>query len=230
MRTFSMHGGAGALLSVGLLRAVPYERFARCVEGARLEGGDSFISLCLWEVRSFQGALTPCRWTWRPPTVFVCTQGARCASIVVICAFSMVKHPSTRLEACLKGAQRYDSNWEASSIKAGALPQAGYGMVNPDPLWHPQGLTMFDTCPRGLHADTDILPKAAHTLGNLLSAAAGTCGGLCQVRLPMQSAAIPHAQQICWEDCCPSMLSVSSPDNALKEVMCSIRCPVKAPA
>ena len=52
VRTFSMHGGAGALLSIGLLRAVGYERFARCVEGARLEGGDSFISLCLWEVSS----------------------------------------------------------------------------------------------------------------------------------------------------------------------------------
>ena len=56
MRTFSMHGGAGALLSVGLLRAVRYERFARCVEGARLEGGDSFISLCLWEVTCPRGS------------------------------------------------------------------------------------------------------------------------------------------------------------------------------
>jgi hypothetical protein len=45
-----MHGGAGALLSVGLLRAVRYERMAACVEGTFLEGGDSFISLCLWEV------------------------------------------------------------------------------------------------------------------------------------------------------------------------------------
>ena len=46
-----MHGGAGALLSVGLLRAVDYASFAACVEGAYLEGGDSFISLCLWDVR-----------------------------------------------------------------------------------------------------------------------------------------------------------------------------------
>ena len=51
-RTFSMHGGAGALLSVGLLRAVDYASFAACVEGAYLEGGDSFITLCLWEVRA----------------------------------------------------------------------------------------------------------------------------------------------------------------------------------
>ena len=58
------------------------------------------------------------------------------------------------------------------------------GLTSPDPLWHPQGLTMFDPSPPGPQCDDDILPKAAHTLGNLLSAAAGTCRGLCQVNTP----------------------------------------------
>lgn len=62
--------------------------------------------------------------------------------------------------------------------------QAGYGMTNPDPLWHPRNLSMFDPCPAGPQPDDDILPKAANTLGNLLSAAAGTCHGLCKV-LPL---------------------------------------------
>lgn len=31
IRTFSMHGGAGAILSVGLLRRISLERFEDCV-------------------------------------------------------------------------------------------------------------------------------------------------------------------------------------------------------
>ena len=57
-----MHGGAGALLSIGLLRAVDYDSMAACVESAFLEGGDSFISLCLWEVNWW---LLVWRLTWR---------------------------------------------------------------------------------------------------------------------------------------------------------------------
>ncbi len=52
-RTFSMHGGAGALISVGLLRSVSYDHMHRCVHGAYSSGGDAFITECLWEVRSF---------------------------------------------------------------------------------------------------------------------------------------------------------------------------------
>ncbi|EIE25857.1 hypothetical protein COCSUDRAFT_46409 [Coccomyxa subellipsoidea C-169] len=108
-RTYSMHGGAGALISVGLLRSVSYDHMHRCVHGAYSSGGDAFITECLWE--------------------------------------------------------------------------AGYGMTNPDPLWHPRNLSMFDPCPAGPHPDDDILPKAAHTLGNLLSAAARTCHGLCKLEV-----------------------------------------------
>lgn len=53
-------------------------------------------------------------------------------------------------------------------------------MTNPDPLYHPRNLTMFDPSPPGPHPDDDILPKAAHTLGNLLAAAAGICHGICK--------------------------------------------------
>ena len=60
-------------------------------------------------------------------------------------------------------------------------------MTNPDPLYHPRNLTMFDPSPPGPQPDDDILPKAAHTLGNMLAAAAGICHGICKVsgtRLP----------------------------------------------
>ena len=50
-RTYSMHGGAGALISVGLLRQVPYEHMHKCIQEAYSSGGDGFITECLWEVR-----------------------------------------------------------------------------------------------------------------------------------------------------------------------------------
>ena len=46
-----MHGGAGALISVGLLRQVPYEHMHKCIQEAYSSGGDGFITECLWEVR-----------------------------------------------------------------------------------------------------------------------------------------------------------------------------------
>jgi len=46
-----MHGGAGALISIGLLRAVSYDHMHRCVQGAYSSGGDAFITECLWEVQ-----------------------------------------------------------------------------------------------------------------------------------------------------------------------------------
>lgn len=51
-----MHGGAGALISVGLLRQVPYEHMHRCIQESYSSGGDAFITECLWEVR----CLLPC--------------------------------------------------------------------------------------------------------------------------------------------------------------------------
>ena len=47
-----MHGGAGALISIGLFRQVPYEDMHRCIQQAYSSGGDGFITECLWEVRS----------------------------------------------------------------------------------------------------------------------------------------------------------------------------------
>lgn len=62
--------------------------------------------------------------------------------------------------------------------------QAGYGMTDPGPLWHPDGLTRFDPSPRKLIFDhtSYVLPRSAFTVGNYLAAAAGICGETCQVR------------------------------------------------
>lgn len=46
---YSMHGGAGALLSRGLLAAVNLTQMVGCVLSTYATGGDSFITSCLWE-------------------------------------------------------------------------------------------------------------------------------------------------------------------------------------
>jgi hypothetical protein len=68
-------------------------------------------------------------------------------------------------------------------------------MTNPDPLWHPRNLSMFDPSPPGPHCDDDILPKAAYTLGNLLAAAAGICHDLCKV--PIYISISCHVAAVC---------------------------------
>ena len=45
-----MHGGAGALISVGLLKQVRFEDMESCVLRQHDTGGDAFLSTCLWEV------------------------------------------------------------------------------------------------------------------------------------------------------------------------------------
>jgi hypothetical protein len=57
-KTYSMHGGAGALISVALLRRVPYEHIHRCIQEAYSSGGDGMITECLWEVHPFLPALS----------------------------------------------------------------------------------------------------------------------------------------------------------------------------
>lgn len=46
---YSMHGGAGALLSRGLLAAVNISAMVHCVQNTYATGGDSFITECLWQ-------------------------------------------------------------------------------------------------------------------------------------------------------------------------------------
>ena len=53
--------------------------------------------------------------------------------------------------------------------------QMGYGMTTPDPLWHPQGLSMFDVGGIAQGDRDDIIDKVAIPFGNLLEAAAGYC-------------------------------------------------------
>lgn len=63
---------------------------------------------------------------------------------------------------------------------------ADIAAASPDPLWHPDGLTLFDASsvmlPDPINARS-IPVKVSRHLGNLMSAAAGSCQGLCQVWL-----------------------------------------------
>ncbi len=52
-----MHGGAGAIISVGLLRRIPVGWFEDCVTTTYSTGGDAFISICLWAVRTLPSTL-----------------------------------------------------------------------------------------------------------------------------------------------------------------------------
>jgi len=50
-RTYSMHGGAGGLMSVGLLRSVSIREMEDCiVQHGHSTGGDAFITICLWKL------------------------------------------------------------------------------------------------------------------------------------------------------------------------------------
>eukprot|EP00891_Asterochloris_glomerata_P003450 jgi/Astpho2/3450/Aster-07048 len=48
-RSYSFHGGAGAILSVGLLNAVNYTELEMCVHATKAPGGDSMLQVCLWQ-------------------------------------------------------------------------------------------------------------------------------------------------------------------------------------
>ena len=87
--------------------------------------------------------------------------------------------------------------------------QAGFGMTDIDPLWHPspRGRAMFDV---GSVAQADgeaIQRRIAPVLANLLLASAGMCTGLCQVRtLALKGTRVMSGEelhrriQVCW--CC----------------------------
>ncbi|DBA95033.1 TPA: hypothetical protein ACH3X1_002549 [Trebouxia sp. C0004] len=46
---YSMHGGAGALMSIGLMRKVSWDFVEPCVLKTYSTGGDTFLQICLWE-------------------------------------------------------------------------------------------------------------------------------------------------------------------------------------
>lgn len=48
-QTYSMHGGAGSLLSVALLRNISWDWMEECVTRSYSTGGDAFVSICLWQ-------------------------------------------------------------------------------------------------------------------------------------------------------------------------------------
>ncbi|DBA83020.1 TPA: hypothetical protein ACH3X1_006796 [Trebouxia sp. C0004] len=48
-RVYTMHGGAGALMSIGLMERLPLSFMDKCMKDlARSSGGDALISVCLW--------------------------------------------------------------------------------------------------------------------------------------------------------------------------------------
>ncbi|KAL3131943.1 hypothetical protein ABBQ38_007639 [Trebouxia sp. C0009 RCD-2024] len=49
MSTYSMHGGAGGIISIGMLRAVSLDYMEKCVKSLYSTGGDAFISICTWQ-------------------------------------------------------------------------------------------------------------------------------------------------------------------------------------
>ncbi len=56
------------------------------------------------------------------------------------------------------------------------------GITDPDPLYHPDGLTMFDPRPAIVDYNDPIPPGLARVTGNLLRAVAGNCDAFCEVR------------------------------------------------
>ncbi|KAK9916685.1 hypothetical protein WJX75_005772 [Coccomyxa subellipsoidea] len=46
--TFAIHGGAGAILSIGLMRRLNETEFESCVLSLKSTGGDAFFTVCLW--------------------------------------------------------------------------------------------------------------------------------------------------------------------------------------
>eukprot|EP00891_Asterochloris_glomerata_P009889 jgi/Astpho2/9889/fgenesh1_pg.00152_%23_12_t len=47
--TYSMHGGAGGIMSIGMMRAVTLDYMEKCVKSLYSTGGDAFISICTWQ-------------------------------------------------------------------------------------------------------------------------------------------------------------------------------------
>lgn len=65
--------------------------------------------------------------------------------------------------------------------------QAGVAVTDPDPLYHAEGLTMFDPTPEPYDPESHTLIKAARFLGNLMRSSQGLCTDLCKVSQPNRS-------------------------------------------
>ena len=62
----------------------------------------------------------------------------------------------------------------------------GVAPTSPDPLWHPDGLSLFDASSALLPdpiSKKSIPVKVSRYLGNVLASVAGFCNALCQVTL-----------------------------------------------
>ena len=79
----------------------------------------------------------------------------------------------------------------------------GIAPTSPDPLWHPDGLSLFDASsillpdPISAGPHQSIPIKVSRHLGNLLASLGGICNALCQVRYPSSR----RAQIQCATEC-----------------------------
>lgn len=62
-----------------------------------------------------------------------------------------------------------------------AAAQAGIGLTDPNPLYHPDRLTMFDPSPPPTLDKSEIPSKVLRVVENLLRALGDVCDSLCQV-------------------------------------------------
>lgn len=93
---YSMHGGAGALLSRGLLQAVNMSTITACVKATFATGGDSFITECLWQ-HGF--AITDPGFSFQHPGVRV-FDPADARTTPLLMALLDKKNGGTRCPAC----------------------------------------------------------------------------------------------------------------------------------
>ncbi|KAL3145530.1 hypothetical protein ABBQ32_003355 [Trebouxia sp. C0010 RCD-2024] len=48
-RTYSMHGGAGTIISIGMLQTISLEWMEQCIWSEQAPGGDGLLMACLWK-------------------------------------------------------------------------------------------------------------------------------------------------------------------------------------
>lgn len=85
------------------------------------------------------------------------------------------------MAVCTKGGSRLSG----CKMRCAAR-QAGFGMTDIDPFWHPspQGRTMFDVGRVAQQDGEAIAGRIAPVMANLLLAITGACTGLCEARAP----------------------------------------------
>jgi hypothetical protein len=106
--------------------------------------------------------------------------------------------------------------------------QAGVAVTDPNPLYHPDRLTMFDPNPPPTLDKSHIPSKVDRVLGNLLRALAGVCDGLCPVTYTRSSSnssclvVLRASSHVCGARFreltdCPSLVEVTGGERRARE-------------